>query len=78
MPKHKLAIQKQAPDYPEITVEFEVRTKKEAIARSKDIIKNVAEQFSKGYYTAKLYRIYLLIGWCRVSTPEIAYSNNLK
>ncbi len=78
MPKHKLAIQKQASDYPEITVEFEVKTQKEAIVRSKEIIKNVAEQFSKGYYTAKLYRNYLLLGWCLVSTPEIAYSNNSK
>lgn len=78
MPQYKIAIQKQAPDYPEITVEFEAKTKKEAIARPKEIIKNVAEQFSKGYYTAKLYRNYLLLGWCLVSTPEIAYSNNSK
>lgn len=78
MPKHKLAIQKQAPDYPEITVEFEVKTQKEAIGRSEEIIKDVAEQFSKGYYTAKLYRKNLLLGWCRVSTPRIAYSNNSK
>ena len=78
MPQYKIAIQKQAPDYPEITVEFEVKTKKEAMARSQVIIKEVAEQFSNGYYTAKLYRKNLLLGWCRVSTPEIAYSNNLK
>lgn len=78
MPQYKIAIQKQAPDYPEITVEFEVKTKKEAIARSQVIIKEVAEQFSNGYYTVKLFRNYLFLGWCRVSTPEIAYTNNSK
>lgn len=76
MPQYMIAIQKQAPDYPEITVEFEVKTKKEAIGRSKEIIKDVAEQFSKGYYTGNLYRKTFFLGWYRINTSEINYTRD--
>lgn len=71
MPKYKIAIQKQIPDYPEIAVEFEEKSKKEALARSQMIIKDVAEQYSAGRYLGRLYRKSFLFGWCRVSASDI-------
>ena len=76
MSKYKLEIKKHIPEFPEITIEFEEKTKKEAIARSKNIIREVAESYSKGYYTAKLYRKSFLFDWTRVITPKIACTNN--
>lgn len=77
MPKYMLAIQKQIPDYPEITIEFEEKTKKEAIVRSNEIVKEMAERYSNGLYKTKLFKKHFVFGWCRVSTPEIVYTNNL-
>ncbi len=76
MPKYKIVIQKHIPEFPEITVEFEEKTKKEAIARLKKIIQEVAESYSKGYYTAKLYHKSIFFDWTRVITPKIAFTNN--
>lgn len=76
MYKYKLAIKKHIPEFPEITVEFEDKNRKEAIARSKIIIQKVAESYSKGYYTAKLYRKSFLFDWTRAITPKIACTNN--
>ena len=78
MAKYQIAIQKQIPDYPVITVEFEEKTRKEAIARSRVIFQEVAEQYSKGEYKGKLYRKFFLLDWCRVLTPEFACTINSK
>lgn len=75
MPKYKIAIQKQIPDYPEIAVEFEERSKKEALARSQMIIKDVAEQYSAGRYLGRLYRKSFLFGWCRVPASDFTCTN---
>jgi len=75
MSKYKIAIQKQIPDYPEIAVEFEEKSKKEALAKSQMIIKDVAEQYSAGRYLGRLYRKSFLFGWCRVSASGITCTN---
>ncbi len=74
MPKYKIEIQKQYSDYFEIAVEFEEKSKKEAIARSQMIINDVADQYSEGCYTGRLYRTSFFFGWCRVSTQDVTSS----
>lgn len=75
MPKYKIEIQKQYSDYFEIAVEFEEKSKKEAIARSQMIINDVADQYSEGCYTGRLYRKYFFFRWCRVPTSVITHTN---
>lgn len=78
MPKYKLTIQKQFSDYFEIAVEFEEKSKKEAVAKSQIIIKDVAEQYSEGRYIGRLYRKSFLFGWFRALASDITFTNKTR
>ena len=74
MSKFKIIIQKSIPDYPEISIEYEEKSKEKAIAKAHELLEDVAKQFSKGIYTGKLYKKNLLFGWCHVLVSGMTYT----